>query len=483
VLKTTDGGSNWLEQTTIENFSTLTYIKFFDENTGWAVGGVILKTTDGGNEWNEQTSGMSFFYGAYGIDMYDINNGIIVGLSGDIRKTTNGGFSWVLQTKNEKHGNNAVQFINENTGWVVGQYGKLLKTTDSGKNWFAQDAGIIATLNCLFFIDSLTGFIGATDGTVLKTTDSGNSWINTNTELNNYIYSLYFVNDSVGFITSIGIIYKTTNGGEKWWYKIHHTSNEILDIQFVNENIGFARGENDTLLTTTDCGETWNIIPLGDSVNISHIQFIDENTGWITGYSKIYKTTDGGKSLITQYNNSSSFIYNYNIHFTDLNNGWTFTNGSNDIKCILHTTDGGENWITEDTLFYGDINDIFFINENTGWIVGLSGWQEDANGAILKYSCTETAVDDALPFSEITDFQIFPNPSTNEITLSIPDEQNINSISILNSLGMEVKRIEQTELIGKSKITISTAVLPNGFYHCSFVNQTGRVTKSFVVLK
>ena len=48
---------------------------------------------------------------------------------------------------------------------------------------------------------------------------------------------------------------------------------------------------------------------------------------------------------------------------------------------------------------------------------------------------------------------------------------------------MEVKRIEQTEIIGNSKITISVADLPVGLYHCSFANQTGRVTKSFVVAK
>jgi len=48
---------------------------------------------------------------------------------------------------------------------------------------------------------------------------------------------------------------------------------------------------------------------------------------------------------------------------------------------------------------------------------------------------------------------------------------------------MEVKRIEHTKIIGNSKITISVADLPIGLYHCSFVNQTGRVMKSFVVVK
>ena len=38
----------------------LSYSIFFENsNTGWAVGdtGTVLKTTDGGNEWNDQTSG------------------------------------------------------------------------------------------------------------------------------------------------------------------------------------------------------------------------------------------------------------------------------------------------------------------------------------------------------------------------------------------------------------------------------------------
>ena len=85
--------------------------------------------------------------------------------------------------------------------------------------------------------------------------------------------------------------------------------------------------------------------------------------------------------------------------------------------------------------------------------------------------------------SRNNEISMFPNPAANEISLSIPEGQNINSISIFNSLGMEIKRIEQTELIGNSKITISVADLPVGLYHCSFVNQTGRVTKSFVVVR
>ena len=57
VLKTTNGGTNWIEQT-ISADTYLHSVYFTDSNTGWAVGassfggnGKILKTTDGGLNW------------------------------------------------------------------------------------------------------------------------------------------------------------------------------------------------------------------------------------------------------------------------------------------------------------------------------------------------------------------------------------------------------------------------------------------------
>jgi hypothetical protein len=47
IIRTIDGGSNWLNQS---NISTLYSIHFIDHEIGWAVGtfGTILKTTNGG---------------------------------------------------------------------------------------------------------------------------------------------------------------------------------------------------------------------------------------------------------------------------------------------------------------------------------------------------------------------------------------------------------------------------------------------------
>ena len=53
ILRTTDGGNNWLSQDS-GTTSQLTEVVFTDANTGTAVGesGTILRTTDGGNQWN-----------------------------------------------------------------------------------------------------------------------------------------------------------------------------------------------------------------------------------------------------------------------------------------------------------------------------------------------------------------------------------------------------------------------------------------------
>jgi len=160
------------------------------------------------------------------------------------------------------------------------------------------------------------------------------------------------------------------------------------------------------------------------------------------------------------------------IKFINENLGYAVSSSGS----IFNTTNGGDEWNYMNSCTNNQLHSICMIDENTGWAVGNSG-------TILEYSCINSDIEEHLPFSESNDFQIFPNPTTNEITLSIPENENINTISIFNSLGMEIKRIEQTLLIGNNKITISTADLPVGLYHCSFVNQTERVTKSFVVVR
>ena len=101
-------------------------------NNGTAVGsdGLILRTTDGGTNWIPQTSGTTNFLND--VSFTDANNGTAVGDNGTILRTTNGGTNWAPQTSNTTNNLNGVSFTDANTGTVVGSNSTILRTTDGG---------------------------------------------------------------------------------------------------------------------------------------------------------------------------------------------------------------------------------------------------------------------------------------------------------------------------------------------------------------
>ena len=107
-------------------------VDFVDQNTGWAVGdgGTILKTTNGGTNWILQTSGTTF--NLWSVDFVDQNIGWSVGGDGTILNTTDGGTTWILQTSNASSTLYSVKFVDQNTGWAVGKGGTIIKTTNGG---------------------------------------------------------------------------------------------------------------------------------------------------------------------------------------------------------------------------------------------------------------------------------------------------------------------------------------------------------------
>jgi photosystem II stability/assembly factor-like uncharacterized protein len=54
------------------------------------------------------------------------------------------------------------------------------------------------------------------------------------------------------------------------------------------------------------------------------------------------------------------------IYFTDEMNGWAV----GEKGTILHSSDGGENWIRQNSLASGWLNDVCFTDKNNGWIAG-----------------------------------------------------------------------------------------------------------------
>jgi len=135
IYKTTNGGLNWIQQTAA-SVSGIVDIQFpADDQNGYAVewAGKILRTTNGGTNWTAYLTDIN----TYGI-CFPFNNlfGYVTGGSyGEsyLLKTTNGGESWNKLNTPYNNQTTAVCFPNNyDTGYIVGVTGAVLKTINGG---------------------------------------------------------------------------------------------------------------------------------------------------------------------------------------------------------------------------------------------------------------------------------------------------------------------------------------------------------------
>ena len=212
--------SQWVWQNPYPQSNHLFGVYFPNANTGVMTGyvGTVLRTTNGGTNW------IISYIGATQKNLnkmcfVDANTGYAVGSSGSIFKTTNGGVNWTSQTNGATDALMGVHFINANTGNIVCLTGKSFRTTNGGANWSVQTVGSSTTqLNDVRFIDENTGVaVAAYDSTIYRTTNGGDNWtrISYTTNRNSMLLSVSFIDNSTGiaagYTGSSNYIYKTTN--------------------------------------------------------------------------------------------------------------------------------------------------------------------------------------------------------------------------------------------------------------------------------
>lgn len=237
IHKTSDGGDSW-EKVILSNEAGAMglQVQFVDTSNGWATvyyssgdSGRTMRSTDGGNNWSPIETGGIFCFA-------DANNGWAFGTQGIyhlILNTTNGGTGWSLQYSDSTPGAfSAIQFTDLNNGWVVGDSGKIIKTTDGGTNWTpVANTGIhpASKSKCLFFLNANTGWIGTNDGIqnenpdriILHTVDGGANWTKQYLPIAGAVFSIHFWDASNGWyageygdsLSYTGIIGHTTTGG------------------------------------------------------------------------------------------------------------------------------------------------------------------------------------------------------------------------------------------------------------------------------
>lgn len=270
IFYTSDGGINWTQQQTNNNFRIMRLF-FLDQNNGWALA------------WDDAGSSEDNFYGTY------------------ILKTKDAGQNWSSERYREENVFLwSIYFIDSLKGFIGGAPAHFLRTLDGGLNW---EPVVIAPLPFAHFpvfnfkfYNSSYGFAtgGALDiaGVVWKTSDGGDYWlpIDTSYAPPDPIWDVHFFDSSTVLVASgdpelFGVSFlKSFDAGFSWNYNEIGILGVARSLGFRNDNEGWAAVPlNQLLLYTDDYGETWSDYISPDSSSIYQITFTDSLTGYGVG--------------------------------------------------------------------------------------------------------------------------------------------------------------------------------------------------------
>ena len=146
-------------------------------------------------------------------------------------------------------------FTDAQNGWVIGDSGFIARTTNGGNSWNKSPTNVIESLTTLFFIDSETGWVGGEKGIILSTINSGETWQDRSASFDETILDIHFIDDSIGYSLSSNAVRKTTDAGISW-EELNglSQSSHLQDLEILDANIFWVLGINPTLLRTLDGG-------------------------------------------------------------------------------------------------------------------------------------------------------------------------------------------------------------------------------------
>lgn len=416
ILKTTNGKdwipiTNALPNTDFENSD----LSFISSTTGWIAtqanadgsSPFMLKTTDGGNSWTSES--LPLGNRVFSMDFWDANNGWAtsdsynydgidypgqiakysavntypsIGIVGDatsgwetdIVMNTTDGITYTITAYTFKNG--GAKFRQDNA-WAI----------NWGSNAFPSGTGTQNGPNIPVIAGKYDVTFNRITGAYNFANTANTDWVQQTSETTNSLKSVFFTDDYNGYIVGGGqmgqVILKTTNGGTNWISKNSFTLYTLNSVFSIDANTTYCVGgdgsPNQTLLKTTNGGSNWSTLAGSGVIELKSVFFVDSNIGYAVGGGNnqgqhiILKTINGGTSWVTQTGTTSpNDLTFYSVFFTDANTGYIV--GESGIwGTILKTTDGGINWIQQNSGSHSHLNSVFFIDPNVGYIVGDDG--------------------------------------------------------------------------------------------------------------
>lgn len=247
----------------------------------------------------------------FALDFRDKNQGMVVGDTGFITSTKDGGTTWT-RYKDKEIGYEPlfdVCLVGAKAGWIVGKKGVILRTKDGGASWEKLKSGTKSDLMAVRFINEKQGIAAGSYGTILQTFDGGETWqpfvINWEKELKSvmernglaspHLYDICFVGNKGWIVGENGVILHSSDNGRTWNLSQGGLLPPLFSVSFKNQNEGWAVGQNGYAVQTRD-GKTWQRTNLNIKESLFRIR-VNHESGFIVGeFGTVLTTRDGGKT-------------------------------------------------------------------------------------------------------------------------------------------------------------------------------------------
>ncbi len=294
LYRTSDGGKNWTRLVD-EKINGIQHMKMYSDKIGFLISwdDLIYSTTNGGESWLQRSSKTDFVPWTFSGELkclhaFDENNIWAFNSSNQLGLSSNGGALWTINNEFRAFFPRfrRIQFINPTHGWIVGSSGTLINTTDGGKKWISRELPTRNEFIDVSFVNENYGWVLDRAGKVFYTTNGGTSWDNRNIDPNykKDFVSIEFDDINNGRILAEDAFYLSNNGGLSWRKSdLSEYGMRLRASSFVNDfgiivatDNGYDRSTNSILLYTTDYGRTWS--KLTEAPQSDYVKLFKDNT-------------------------------------------------------------------------------------------------------------------------------------------------------------------------------------------------------------
>ena len=259
---TSDGGRNWTRQD-IGTTESINEIYFRNDDNGYLVAGKkMFVTRDGGRNWRETQIYRTGEFGRNSPDFLSIRfadkkRGIVIGsvlnsqgfvVDSLVMRTEDGGETWrriIVPSKKELY---HLDFVGDSRCWIVGDSGLILYSNNGGATFITQRSGVTLDLYNVDFRDENEGYIVGSKGTILRTESGGANWELVKTAFPMTFMRVDFADDKNGVIVGYeGTILRSNDKGRTWTRQVSGTKQHLFGLFFAKK-YGWAVGAKGTVI-------------------------------------------------------------------------------------------------------------------------------------------------------------------------------------------------------------------------------------------